>query len=186
MPAASARIPKIRLDELLVARELAETRSQAQRLIMAGQVFLNDEVADKPGRSLPADAPIRVQGGLRYVSRGGLKLEAALDVFGVEPIGWVCADIGASTGGFTDCLLARRQPGLCHRRGLRPVSLVAAPGHPGDLHRARQHPLSRQAAGAGAARHHRCLFHRAEPGVARSEGAADGSGLDHRPHQAPI
>ena len=103
----STRTPKIRLDELLVDRGLAETRAQAQRLIQAGQVFIGDEVADKPGRSVPQDAPVRVQEALRYVSRGGLKLEAALDAFGIDPAGWVCADIGASTGGFTDCLLQR-------------------------------------------------------------------------------
>jgi 23S rRNA (cytidine1920-2'-O)/16S rRNA (cytidine1409-2'-O)-methyltransferase len=101
------KIPKSRLDELLVARGLAETRAQAQRLILAGQVFLGDAVADKPGRTVPADAPVRVQASLRYVSRGGLKRAAALDAFQLTPAGWVCADIGASTGGFTDCLLQR-------------------------------------------------------------------------------
>ena len=92
---------KARLDELL------ETRSQAQRLIAAGQVFVGDALADKPGRQVATDASLRIQEGLRYVSRGGLKLEAALDAFGIVPSGWVCADIGASTGGFTDCLLQR-------------------------------------------------------------------------------
>jgi len=101
------RTPKIRLDELLLARGLAETRAQAQRLILAGQVFIGDEVADKPGRQAPQDAPVRVQEALRFVSRGGLKLEAALDAFAIDPEGWVCVDIGASTGGFTDCLLQR-------------------------------------------------------------------------------
>jgi 23S rRNA (cytidine1920-2'-O)/16S rRNA (cytidine1409-2'-O)-methyltransferase len=96
---------KVRLDELLVSRGLAENRSQAQRLILAGQVLLGEEVADKPGRQIADDAPLRVRGQLRYVSRGGLKLEAALAAFAVNPAGWVCADIGASTGGFTDCLL---------------------------------------------------------------------------------
>lgn len=90
-----------------MARGLAETRSQAQRLIAAGQVFIGDALADKPGHQVAVDANVRVQAGLRYVSRGGLKLEAALDAFGVAPAGWVCADIGASTGGFTDCLLQR-------------------------------------------------------------------------------
>jgi 23S rRNA (cytidine1920-2'-O)/16S rRNA (cytidine1409-2'-O)-methyltransferase len=103
----STRTPKIRLDELLVVRGLAETRAQAQRLILAGQVFIGDEVADKPGRQAPQDAPVRVREALRFVSRGGLKLEAALDAFAIDPKGWVCADIGASTGGFTDCLLQR-------------------------------------------------------------------------------
>ncbi len=98
---------KTRLDELLVARGLAETRLQAQRLIQAGQIFIGDELADKPGHQAPVDAAVRVQAALRYVSRGGLKLEAALDAFQIDPTGWVCADIGASTGGFTDCLLQR-------------------------------------------------------------------------------
>jgi 23S rRNA (cytidine1920-2'-O)/16S rRNA (cytidine1409-2'-O)-methyltransferase len=99
--------PKIRLDELILARGLAESRSQAQRLIGAGQVSIGDRVADKPGQLVPEDATIRVAQGLPYVSRGGLKLAAGLDAFGVNPAGWVCADIGASTGGFTDCLLQR-------------------------------------------------------------------------------
>jgi 23S rRNA (cytidine1920-2'-O)/16S rRNA (cytidine1409-2'-O)-methyltransferase len=98
---------KLRLDELLVERGLAESRSQAQRLVMAGQVFLGEELADKPGRPTSANAPVQVRQPLRYVSRGGLKLEAALDAFAIAPEGWVCADIGASTGGFTDCLLQR-------------------------------------------------------------------------------
>ncbi len=98
---------KCRLDELLVARGLAETRSQAQRLILAGQVFIGDAPAAKPGQQVAADAPVRISEALRYVSRGGLKLEAALDAFGIAPVGWVCADVGASTGGFTDCLLQR-------------------------------------------------------------------------------
>ncbi len=96
---------KVRLDELLVSRGLAENRTQAQRLILAGQVLLGEEVADKPGRQVAGDAVLQVRGQLRYVSRGGLKLEAALAAFAVKPAGWVCADIGASTGGFTDCLL---------------------------------------------------------------------------------
>ena len=98
---------KVRLDELVLARGLAESRMQAQRLIQAGQVWLGDTVADKPGQLMAEDAPIRAERGLPYVSRGGLKLAAALDAFGVNPSGWVCADIGASTGGFTDCLLQR-------------------------------------------------------------------------------
>ncbi len=98
---------KPRLDELLLARGLAESRTQAQRLILAGQVWLGDAVADKPGQPVSPDAALRVAQGLPYVSRGGVKLAAALDAFGVSPAGWVCADIGASTGGFTDCLLQR-------------------------------------------------------------------------------
>jgi 23S rRNA (cytidine1920-2'-O)/16S rRNA (cytidine1409-2'-O)-methyltransferase len=98
---------KIRLDELVLARGLAESRTQAQRLILAGQVRQGDQVLDKAGLLVPEDAEVHIAGGLPYVSRGGLKLAAALDAFGVDPAGWVCGDIGASTGGFTDCLLQR-------------------------------------------------------------------------------
>jgi 23S rRNA (cytidine1920-2'-O)/16S rRNA (cytidine1409-2'-O)-methyltransferase len=106
-PARPMRSRKVRLDELLVERGLVETRSQAQRLIMAGEVRVGERVLDKPGQSVAEDADVRVATGLRYVSRGGLKLEAALDAFGIAPEGRVCVDIGASTGGFTDCLLQR-------------------------------------------------------------------------------
>jgi 23S rRNA (cytidine1920-2'-O)/16S rRNA (cytidine1409-2'-O)-methyltransferase len=95
----------VRLDELIVARGLAPTRSQAQRLIMAGDVIVEGLPAAKPGMPVPADAKIETKRALPYVSRGGLKLEAALNTFGLDPTGWICADIGASTGGFTDCLL---------------------------------------------------------------------------------
>lgn len=99
---------KLRLDKLLVERGLAETREKAQALILAGQVLIGDQKAQKPGTPVAADAPLRVlRGGLRYASRGGLKLEAALDSFGIRVEGKVCVDIGASTGGFTDCLLQR-------------------------------------------------------------------------------
>jgi 23S rRNA (cytidine1920-2'-O)/16S rRNA (cytidine1409-2'-O)-methyltransferase len=96
-----------RLDKLLVQRGLAESREQAQRMIMAGWVLVEDRPATKPGHRVPVDATIRVKEQLPYVSRGGVKLAAALDAFGIEPKGWVCADIGASTGGFTDVLLQR-------------------------------------------------------------------------------
>ncbi len=96
---------KERLDVLLVELGFACTRSKAQQLIMAGQVLVNDRVSDKPGHRVPPDAHIRIKEGLPYVSRGGLKLEAALQVFTVSVEGKVAADIGASTGGFTDCLL---------------------------------------------------------------------------------
>lgn len=72
---------------------------------MAGEVWIDDRMVDKAGQLVAGDVAVRVEQGLRYVSRGGLKLEKALHVFGVSPQGWVCADVGASTGGFTDCLL---------------------------------------------------------------------------------
>ena len=96
-----------RLDQLLVQRGLAESRSQAQRLIMAGQVRLDGEVTLRPSKEVPATAAIAVDDGPRFVSRGGEKIEAALETFGLSVQGRVCADVGASTGGFTDCLLQR-------------------------------------------------------------------------------
>ncbi len=98
---------KERLDKLLVQRGLAESREQAQRMIMAGWVLVDDRPATKPGHKVAMDAPIRVREQLPYVSRGGYKLAAGLDAFHLSPEGWVCADLGASTGGFTDVLLQR-------------------------------------------------------------------------------
>jgi len=100
-------MPKLRLDLLLVERGLAESRAKAQALIMAGQVRVDDQVVLKPGTAVQLAARLDVERGPRFVSRGGEKLEAALSIFGVEVTGRVCADVGASTGGFTDCLLRR-------------------------------------------------------------------------------
>lgn len=94
-----------RLDMLLVERGLASSREMARRMIMAGEVRVDGEVRTKPGMRVAQDAVINVQQMPRFVSRGGEKLAAALDVFPVEVRGRVCADVGASTGGFTDCLL---------------------------------------------------------------------------------
>ncbi len=96
---------KIRLDQLLVSRGLCASRERAQRAIMAGEVKVGDRVVDKPGTKVGEEAAIVVQEPPRYVGRGGLKLEAALAAFGIDPAGKTCLDIGASTGGFTDCLL---------------------------------------------------------------------------------
>ena len=96
---------KIRLDVLLVERGLEETRQRAQAVIMSGQVFVEGRRADKPGQSVAADASVEVRGGLAYVSRGGLKLEKAMKAFPITLEGAACGDIGASTGGFTDCML---------------------------------------------------------------------------------
>ncbi|NOZ27153.1 MAG: TlyA family RNA methyltransferase [Chloroflexi bacterium] len=98
---------KIRLDVEMVRRGLAESRTQAQALIMSGHVRVDGQRADKPGRHITPDVQIEVTEPLPYVSRGGIKLAAALDAFHIVPKGWVCADVGASTGGFTDCLLQR-------------------------------------------------------------------------------
>lgn len=99
-------MPKERLDKLLVARGLASTRSRAQAMIIAGQVLVDEQRVDKPGRMTDERASIRIKGETQpYVSRGGLKLEAALQRFNIDPSDKTCIDIGASTGGFTDCLL---------------------------------------------------------------------------------
>jgi len=96
---------KQRLDQLLVARGYFESREKAQRAIMAGSVSVGEQRADKPGTKVADDAPIQVKTAERYVGRGGLKMEGALTQFGIDPTGATCLDIGASTGGFTDCLL---------------------------------------------------------------------------------
>lgn len=97
---------KERLDILVVDRGLAESRAKAHALILAGQVVVNDQRVDKPGTRVPVEAELRLKGEvLPYVSRGGLKLKGAIDAFKVDVKGAVAADIGASTGGFTDCLL---------------------------------------------------------------------------------
>ena len=97
---------KKRLDVLLVERLYAETRTKAQAIIMSGNVYVNGQKADKPGMSFEETVDIEVRGAVcPYVSRGGLKLEKALRDFGVDVTGFVCSDSGASTGGFTDCLL---------------------------------------------------------------------------------
>lgn len=109
---AAAKAKKLRLDKLLVERGLCESRTKAQGLILAGEVVVGDHTVDKPGTAVAVDAAIRFKAGAReaqrYVSRGGLKLRGALDRFeaaGLQVAGRICMDVGASTGGFTDCLL---------------------------------------------------------------------------------
>lgn len=99
---------KTRLDRLLVDRSLAESREKAQALVLAGKVFVNGQKAEKSGAAVDTAAKLRVDAGaLRYVGRGGVKLEGALRHFQIDPGGKTCLDVGASTGGFTDCLLQR-------------------------------------------------------------------------------
>jgi 23S rRNA (cytidine1920-2'-O)/16S rRNA (cytidine1409-2'-O)-methyltransferase len=100
-------MPKIRLDVLLMERGLAESRAKAQALIMAGQVRVNDQVALKPATAIDPKSTLTVDHGPRFVSRGGEKLDAALEAFGIDVKDLVCVDVGASTGGFTDCMLQR-------------------------------------------------------------------------------
>jgi 23S rRNA (cytidine1920-2'-O)/16S rRNA (cytidine1409-2'-O)-methyltransferase len=105
---AGAHPGKIRLDRLLVERGLADSREKAQALILAGQVLVDEQKVQKCGTLVRVKAPLRLLGvSLKYVSRGGLKLEGALEHFRINPDGRICLDIGASTGGFTDCLLQR-------------------------------------------------------------------------------
>ena len=101
-----SKVPKIRVDQLLVERGHAESRTRAQALVLAGTVFSGETKIAKPGQTLPADAPLEVRGRDHpWVSRGGIKLAHALEAFGLDPRGATAMDIGSSTGGFTDVLL---------------------------------------------------------------------------------
>ncbi len=100
-------MPKIRLDVLLVERGLAESRAKAQALIMAGQVRVAGQTTLKPATAISPNSVLTVDSGPRFVSRGGEKLDAALEAFAFDVTGLICADVGSSTGGFTDCLLQR-------------------------------------------------------------------------------
>jgi 23S rRNA (cytidine1920-2'-O)/16S rRNA (cytidine1409-2'-O)-methyltransferase len=105
-PSPTPRPAKLRLDKLLVDRALVPSRERAQSLILAGRVLVNEQRVDKPGTAIPEDSIVRLLGDdLRYVSRGGLKLEKALDYWSINLTHFACVDIGASTGGFTDCML---------------------------------------------------------------------------------
>ena len=98
--------PRIRIDRLLVEQGFAESRQKAQAMVMAGRVIVEERKIEKSGQLVPSEAVPRLIGeGLRYVGRGGLKLEAALREFSIDVAGQVCLDVGSSTGGFTDCLL---------------------------------------------------------------------------------
>ena len=96
---------KIRLDQLLVLKGIAESREKAKVLIMAGNVIVDGKVLDKPGKLVDINSDIKLKEGLKYVSRGGLKLETALNCFKLNVENFICLDIGSSTGGFVDCLL---------------------------------------------------------------------------------
>ena len=99
---------KIRVDQLLTDQGLAASRTEAQRLIMAGLVYIGDRAVDKPGQQVADDVELTVKGKEHpFVSRGGMKLQAALDAFALDVNNFLCLDVGASTGGFTDCLLQR-------------------------------------------------------------------------------
>ena len=96
---------KRRIDQVLVDRGIAESRHKAQALLLAGRILVEEQKIEKPGHRVDTEAEIRVLGRIRFASRAGAKLQAALDHFGLSVAGRICADLGASTGGFTDCLL---------------------------------------------------------------------------------
>ena len=98
---------KTRLDQLLFERGLATSREKAKALILAGEVKVNGQRSDKAGKEIDADSTIEVAAPPPYVGRGGYKIAKALDHWAIDPTGWICLDIGSSTGGFTDCLLQR-------------------------------------------------------------------------------
>ncbi len=99
-------MPKIRIDKLIVERGLATSRERAQALLLAGRVLVNEQRVEKPGANVDSTSELRVLGDdLRYVSRGGVKLERALEHWSIDLLGLTCLDVGASTGGFTDCML---------------------------------------------------------------------------------
>jgi len=125
---AKSKVKKQRLDQLLLSRQLAESIDQAQRLSMAGLVYVDGQKADKAGMSYRQDVRIDVREVLKYVSRGGLKLERALEYFPIQAADAICLDVGASTGGFTDVLL---------QQGAEKVYAVDV-GH-GQLHYRLQH-----------------------------------------------
>jgi 23S rRNA (cytidine1920-2'-O)/16S rRNA (cytidine1409-2'-O)-methyltransferase len=106
------KIGKVRLDTLMVEQGLVSSRHRARALIMAGKVRVDGKKMEKPGREVSLDAQLTMEEDLRYVSRGGLKLEAALRGFAIDPTGLVILDAGASTGGFTDCLLQHGAAGV--------------------------------------------------------------------------
>ena len=98
---------KDRLDALLINRGMCDSREQGKRLVLAGEVKVDGRVVDKPAERFGEDAVVEIKEKPRFVGRGGLKLEGALEHFGIDVKGWTCLDVGASTGGFTDCLLQR-------------------------------------------------------------------------------
>jgi len=100
-------VRKDRLDALLFNRGLCDSREQGKRLVLAGEVKVGGHVVDKPAERFGEDAVVEIKEKPRFVGRGGLKLEGALEHFGIDVTGWTCLDVGASTGGFTDCLLQR-------------------------------------------------------------------------------
>lgn len=141
---------KKRIDVLLYEKGLAPSREKARTLIMAGCVYADNQKFDKPGDTVREDAVLEVRGNtLRYVSRGGLKLEKAMQLFPIKLENTVCMDIGASTGGFTDCMLKRRLRSIQRRRRLRAARLAAAHRPARGESGAYERPLSHTRANSG-------------------------------------
>ena len=146
---------KERLDVLLVQQGYATSREKAKAIIMAGQVYVDGQKEDKAGSMFKEEAKIEVRGNtLKYVSRGGLKLEKAMSHFAVTLEGKVCMDVGASTGGFTDWMLPERScESLLRGCGPWPAGLEASKRSAGSLHGKDQHPLCDTGGYSGARRH---------------------------------
>ncbi len=107
MKLEASLVKKDRLDALMFNRGMCDSREQAKRLVLAGEVKVDGQMVDKPAEKFGEDAVVEIKEKPRFVGRGGLKLEGALEAFGIDVTGWICIDVGASTGGFTDCLLQR-------------------------------------------------------------------------------
>ena len=161
----------MRLDVLIVERGLAPSRERAQAILLAGNVLVNGQKMEKPGSQVAADARVEIIGeALKYASRGGLKLEGALEDFGISPLDRVCLDVGSSTGGFTDCLL-QRGAARVYRGGRQRGSagLEIAAGSASDYCGAKCALFADEGySGASGARDHGCVIY------FRGEGSACG------------
>ena len=171
--------PRKRADVLLVERGLFESRARAQAAIEAGLVIANDKPVTKPSETIAADAVLQAQPAHPFVSRGGVKLSGALEQYPIDIEGHVCLDVGASTGGFTEVLLANGASLVfADRCRARPTASVAARPSPDRLDGGDRYPRLRGQAAADAARHrrHRRQFHLLESRAAG--GTVAGGGAD--------
>src|SRR5262245_61845843 len=159
---------RVRIDRLLVERGLFESRAQAQAAIAAGRVTADAAIVTKPSQEVSVEAMLVAQAAHPYVSRGGVKLAAALDHFRCDPCGRVCLDVGASTGGFSDVLIARRAPRLCRGCRTRPAACEPARRAAAVVDRGHRHSRARGGAAARGARlrHDRCELHLTQAGAA--------------------
>lgn len=180
---------KERLDVLLVQRGLAPSREKAKVMIMEGNVFVAGQREDKAGTSFDEKVEIEVRGNtLKYVSQGGLKLEKAMANFGISLEDRICMDIGASTGGFTDCMLQNGAKSICGRCGIWTVCVEASPGSAGGLYGKDKYPLCDP---GGYCRcsgfcFGRCIFYFSYQSIAGSEGTADRAWRNGVSYQAAV